>query len=357
MAEKILMKGNEALAEAAIRAGCRYFFGYPITPQNEIPEYMSRRLPEVGGVYLQAESEVSAINMVFGAAGAGARVLISSSSPGISLMQEGISYIAGAELPCVIINVVRGGPGLGGILPAQSDYFQATRGGGHGDYYLIVLAPHDLQEAVDLVMLAFELADKYRNPVMVFADGFLGQMMEPVEFKKEIDPSALPPKKWAVGEAKGRERNLIKTLYLDPKELEAHNLKLKRKYEEITRNEVRYETYMMDDAEIAITAYGTSARIAKTAIGVLRKKGIKAGLIRPITLFPFPYKVYENFVNQLKYMLVVEMSMGQFIHDVEFAVKDKIRLGFLGHAGGVTPTYEEMIDLILAESGKEGDHA
>lgn len=355
MAEKLLMKGNEVLAEAAVRAGCRYFFGYPITPQNEIPEYMSKRLPEVDGVYLQAESEVAAINMVFGAAGAGARVLISSSSPGISLMQEGISYIAAAELPCVIINVSRGGPGLGGILPAQSDYFQATKGGGHGDYHLIVLAPHDLQEAFDLTYLAFELADKYRNPVMIYVDGFLGQMMEPVELRDPLDISKIPPKPWAISGAKGGERKLIKTLYLEGDKLEAHNFKLKRKYDEIVRNEVRYELYMMEDAEIAIAAYGTSARIAKTAIKTLREKGIRAGLIRPITLFPFPYDIYESFVDQLRYVLVVEMSMGQFVYDVEFAIKGRVPVGLLPHAGGIAPTVEEIVNRIVEELEKGSD--
>lgn len=355
MGEKLLMKGNEVLAEAAVRAGCRFFFGYPITPQNEIPEYMSWRLPEVGGVYLQAESEVAAINMVFGAAGAGARVLISSSSPGISLMQEGISYIAAAELPCVIINVVRGGPGLGGILPAQSDYFQATKGGGHGDYHLIVLAPHDLQEAFDLTMLAFELADKYRNPVMIYVDGFLGQMMEPVELRDPIDPASIPPKPWAISGAKGRERNLIKTLYLDGEKLEAHNFKLKKKYDEIVKNEVRYELYMMEDAEVAISAYGMSARISKTAVKILREKGLKVGLIRPITLFPFPYSVYESFSDKLKYVLVVEMSMGQFIYDVDYGLKRKVRVGLLPHAGGIVPTYEEIISYMLKEVMGGGD--
>lgn len=349
MGEKLLMKGNEVLAEAAIRAGCRFFFGYPITPQNEIPEYMSWRLPEVGGVYLQAESEVAAINMVFGAAGAGARVLISSSSPGISLMQEGISYIAAAELPCVIINVVRGGPGLGGILPAQSDYFQATKGGGHGDYHLIVLAPYDLQEAFDLTMLAFELADKYRNPVMVYVDGFLGQMMEPVELKDPIDLSDIPSKPWAISGAKGRERNLIKTLYLEGEKLEAHNFKLKKKYEEIIKNEVRYELYMMEDADMAISAYGMSARISKTAVKILREKGIKIGLIRPISLFPFPYGVYEAFSDKLKYVLVVEMSMGQFVYDVDYGLRRKVRVDLLPHAGGIAPTYEEIVSHVLRE--------
>ncbi|MCS7233838.1 MAG: 3-methyl-2-oxobutanoate dehydrogenase subunit VorB [Synergistetes bacterium] len=355
MAEKLLMKGNEVLAEAAVRAGCRFFFGYPITPQNEIPEYMSWRLPEVGGVYLQAESEVAAINMVFGAAGAGARVLTSSSGPGISLMQEGISYIAAAELPCVIINVARGGPGLGGILPAQSDYFQATKGGGHGDYHLIVLAPHDLQEAFDLTVLAFELADKYRNPVMIYVDGFLGQMMEPVEIRDPVDLSNIPPKPWAITGAKGRKRNLIKTLYLEGEMLEAHNFKLKKKYEEIAQNEVRYELYMMEDAEIAISAYGISARISKTAVKILREKGIKIGIIRPITLFPFPYNVYESFSDKLKYVLVVEMSMGQFVYDVDYGLKRKVPVDLLSHAGGIAPTYEEIVSCIMEKFGKGGN--
>jgi len=341
MGEKVLITGNEAIAESAIQAGCRFFFGYPITPQNKIPEYMSERLPQVGGCFIQAESEIAAIYMVFGAAGAGARVMTSSSSPGISLKMEGISYIAAAELPCVIVNIMRGGPGLGGILPSQSDYFQATKGGGHGDYRLIVIAPSTVQEAADLMMDAFDLADKYRNPVMVLGDGYIGQMMEPVEFKTR-PPQELPAKDWAVTGAKGRPRNLIKTLYLDPEALEQHNLKLHRKYQEIIKNEVRVETYFTGDAEIIIAAYGTVARIAKTAIKNLREKGIRAGLLRPITLFPFPYETFSKISEKVDNILVVEMSLGQMIEDVKLGVCGKAKVHFYGRVGGMVPTYDEI---------------
>jgi len=341
MMEKKLMTGNEAIAEAAVQAGCRYFFGYPITPQNEIPEYMSKRLPEVGGVYLQAESEVAAINMLFGAAGAGARVMTSSSGPGISLMQEGISFLAAAQLPCVIVNIMRGGPGLGGIQPSQSDYFQATKGGGHGDYHLIVLAPHTVQEAVSLTMEAFDLADKYRIPVMILGDGYLGQMMEPVEFKKAV--LHLPTKTWALTGAKGRPKNIIKTLYLDPEVLEKVNLEINRKMPGITKNEVHVETYQIDDAEVIIAAYGTVARIAKTAIKVLREKGIKVGMIRPITAFPFPYETFEKTADKVKKFLVVEMSFGQMLEDVKLGVCGKAQIKFYGRTGGMVPSYDEII--------------
>jgi 2-oxoglutarate ferredoxin oxidoreductase subunit alpha len=337
----VFMTGNEAIAEAAIQAGCRYFFGYPITPQSEIPEYMSRRLPEVGGVYLQAESELAAINMIFGAAGAGARVMTSSSSPGISLMQEGISYIVGAELPCVIVNIMRGGPGLGGIQPSQSDYFQATKGGGHGDYHLLVLAPHTLQEVVSLTMEAFDLADKYRNPVIILGDGCMGQMMEPVEFRAKA-PSKLPPKDWALTGAKGRPPNVVKSLYLDPALLEKHNLKINAKIQQMLNNEVRVETYLTDDADLVIAAYGTVARIAKTAIKNLRERGVKAGLIRPITLFPFPYKTFRDIAETTEKFLVVEMSLGQMVEDVKLGVCDNAQVGFYGRTGGVIPSYDEI---------------
>lgn len=340
--EKRFMTGNEAIAEAAIQAGCRYYFGYPITPQNEIPEHMSRRLPEVGGTFLQAESEIAAIYMVFGAAGAGARVMTSSSSPGISLKQEGISYIAAAELPCVIANIMRGGPGLGGIQPSQSDYFQATKGGGHGDYHLLVLAPSTIQEAVSLTMDAFDLADKYRNPVMILGDGHIGQMMEPVVFERKSPPN-LPVKEWALTGAKGRPSNLIKTLDLNPVILEQHNLKIYRKLQEMTKNEVRVENYLTDDAEVIIAAYGTVARIAKTAIQVLRNKGVKVGLIRPITLYPFPYKAFEDITKRVNKVLVVEMSLGQMIEDVKLGVCGKADVRFYGRVGGMIPSYEEII--------------
>lgn len=350
MAEKVLMKGNEAIAEAAIKAGCRYFFGYPITPQNSLPEYMSRRLPQVGGVFLQAESEVAASNMVYGAAGAGARVLTSSSSPGISLKMEGISYIAGAELPAVIVNIMRGGPGLGSIQPSQSDYFQATKGGGHGDYYLTVLAPSTVQEAVDLTIEAFEIADRYRNPVMILGDGIIGQMMEPVEFKKEINPDDLPKKEWATDGAKDREVNVINSLFLDPKELEDHNLKLKKKYQLMKENELRYETVRMEDAEIGIVAYGTTARIASSAIDMARDKGIKVGLIRPISLYPYPYEIINKAADQVDSFLTVEMSNGQMVEDVKLGVNGKKPVYFYGRSGGMVPTPEE----ILAEIEKIG---
>ena len=340
--DKVFMAGNEAFAEAAIRAGCRYYFGYPITPQNEIPEYMSKRLPEVGGVYLQAESEVAAINMVFGAAGAGARAMTSSSSPGISLMQEGISYMVGAQLPCVIVNIMRGGPGLGGIQPSQSDYFQATKGGGHGDYHLLVLAPHTMQEAVNLTIEAFGLADKYRHPVMVLGDGYMGQMMEPVEFEQTA-PKEPPQKDWALTGARDRSPNVVKSLYLDPTVLEKHNLAINRKIQEIIKNEVRVENYLTDDAEVIIAAYGTVARIAKTAIKTLREKGLKVGMIRPITVFPFPYEAFEKAAEEVDKFLVVEMSLGQMVEDVKLGICGKAKARFYGRTGGMVPSYDEIV--------------
>jgi len=351
--EKKFMTGNEAIAEAAIQAGCRYFFGYPITPQNEIPEYMSKRLPEVGGVYLQAESEVAAINMIFGAAGAGARTMTSSSGPGISLMQEGISFIAAAQLPCVIVNIMRGGPGLGGIQPSQSDYFQAVKGGGHGDYHMLVLAPHTVQEAVSLTIDAFDLADKYRNPVMILGDGYLGQMMEPVEFKKFSTPN-LPAKTWALTGAKGRPPNLLRTLYLDPVVLEKKNLEINRKIQEITKNEVHVETYQTDNAEVIIAAYGTVARIAKTAIKILRERGLRVGLIRPISLFPFPYETFGKIADNVSKFLVTEMSFGQMLEDVKLGICGKAKIQFYGRTGGMVPTYDEIINETV-KLAKEAD--
>jgi 2-oxoglutarate ferredoxin oxidoreductase subunit alpha len=341
MAKKEFMSGNDAIAEAAVQAGCRFYFGYPITPQNEIGERMSWRLPQVGGGFVQAESEVSAIYMVFGAAGAGARVMTSSSSPGISLMQEGISYIAAAELPCVLVNMMRGGPGLGGIQPSQSDYFQATKGGGHGDYHLLVLAPSTAQEAVNLTMLAFDLADKYRNPVMILGDGNIGQMMEPVEFKP---PKPFVAKKdWAIAGAKNRPRNIIKTLYLDPVVLEKRNLEIARKLSEAVKNEVRFESYMTEDAEIIVAAYGTVARIAKTAIRILRDEGIKSGLLRPVSLYPFPAQAFAKAAEKVKNILVVEMSLGQMLEDVKLAVCDRTNVHFYSRVGGMVPSYDEIV--------------
>lgn len=344
---KELWKGNEAIAEAAIKAGCRYFFGYPITPQNEIPEYMAMRMPQIdGGCFLQAESEVAAINMVYGAAGSGARVMTSSSSPGISLKQEGITYIAGAELPCVVVNIVRGGPGLGGIQPAQSDYFQATKGGGHGDYRLVVLAPASVQEAVDLVQEAFDIADQYRNPVMIMGDGMIGQMMEPVEFT-EIKKRNLPEKPWATVGTKGeRKPNVINSLFIDPAECEKHNFKLFEKYKEIEKNETKVETYNLEGAELVFVAYGTTSRIVKNAINSLAKEGIKAGLVRPITLWPYPYKAVEEAAAQagVKAVLTVEMSMGQMVEDVRLAVNGKKPVHFYGRTGGMVPTPKAIVE-------------
>lgn len=337
---KHLMKGNEAIAEAAIKAGCRFFFGYPITPQNQIPEYMSKRMPEIGGCFLQAESEVAAINMVYGASGAGARVMTSSSSPGISLKQEGISYMACAELPAVIVNMVRGGPGLGSIQPAQSDYFQMTKGGGHGDYKLIVFAPDSVQEAVDLTYSAFDTADKYRTPVVILGDGMIGQMMEPVEMPEEI--AELPEKPWATtGCAKG-ERRIINSLYIEPDVMEKVNLRLQEKYNTIARNETRWEEYFMEDSEMVITAYGTTARIAKKSIKELRKAGVKAGLIRPITLWPFPAEAINKAAARAKAFLTVEMSCGQMVEDVRLAVNGQAPVEFFGRAGGMIPSWKEI---------------
>ncbi|MBQ9941667.1 MAG: 3-methyl-2-oxobutanoate dehydrogenase subunit VorB [Christensenellaceae bacterium] len=346
MAKK-LMKGSEAIAEAAIQAGCRFFFGYPITPQNQIPEYMSKRMPQVDGCFLQAESEVAAINMVYGAAGAGARVMTSSSSPGISLKQEGISYIACAELPCVVCNIVRTGPGLGGIQPSQGDYFQATKGGGHGDYHLVVLAPSSVQEAADLVMEAFDIADMYRNPVMILGDGMIGQMMEPVEFK-EPKKRQLPEKTWAAtGWDGSRDRAIINSLYIEPEVMKVVSDRLQQRYATIAKNEVRVEEYMMDDAEYCIAAYGTIARIAKSAIAKARAMGIKVGLIRPITVWPFPSESYKKAAEKVDAFLTVEMSAGQMVEDVRLAVDGKKPVEFYGVMGGFVPTPEDILEQII----------
>ncbi len=345
-----MMKGNEAIAEAAVQAGCRYFFGYPITPQNEIPEYMSARLPEVGGAFLQAESEVSAINMVFGAASTGARVMTSSSSPGISLKQEGISYIVGAELPCVIVNMVRGGPGLGSIQPAQSDYYQATRGGGHGDYRMIVYAPASIQEAVELTQKAFDSADRYRNPVMILGDGCIGQMMEPVSMPEYKKPDDLGEKTWAATgyhPGCGRERNIINSLYIEPDRCEQHNLDLQAKYDAMKEREVMVKEEMAEDADIIVVAYGTTARIALTAVRKAREQGIKAGLIRPITVWPFPEKEIAAAAQRCKAFLTVEMSLGQMVDDVRLAVNGRRPVEFFGRTGGMIPGVSEIYDRIL----------
>lgn len=349
---KVLMKGNEAIGAAAINAGCRYFFGYPITPQNEIPEYMSREMPKVGGTFVQAESEVAAINMVYGASGAGARVMTSSSSPGIALKQEGITYIAGAELPCVIVNIVRGGPGLGGIQPAQSDYNQSTRGGGNGDYKLLVYAPANLQEMVDMVQEAFDAADFYRNPVMVVGDGMIGQMMEPVEFKPYVPTRILQDKKWATDGTKGKRKpNIINSLFLDPALLEEHNVKLQAKYKAIKENEARAEVYNMENARVAIVAYGTTSRIAKNAIAILKSEGIEVGLIRPMTLWPFPDKAFESIPDTCEALLSVEMSMGQMLEDIKVATHCKLPVEFYGRSGGMIPEPDAIVEKIKAMLG------
>lgn len=342
---KVLMKGNEAVAKAAIEAGCNFFAGYPITPQNEIPEYMSREMPIAGGTFVQAESEISAINMIYGASGAGARAMTSSSSPGIALKQEGITYMAGAELPAVIVNMMRGGPGLGGIQPAQSDYYMSTRGGGNGDYRHVVYAPSSIQEAVDYVQEAFDVADYYRMPVIVLADGMIGQMMEAVEFNKKEATRQLEPKTWATTGTKGeREHNIINSLYLEAAELEKHNHKLQAKYDIIEKTEARYENLMVEDAEIVLVAYGTTARIVKNAVLQLREEGVKAGLIRPITLWPYPVEAFKGLVA--KNMLCVEMSMGQMVEDVKLAVECKIPVHFTGRVGGMIPEPTQIINVV-----------
>lgn len=338
------MKGNEAIGEGAVRAGCRYFFGYPITPQSELPHYLAKRMPEVGGLYLQSESETAAANMVFGAAGAGARVMTSSSGPGISLMQEGISYLAGAELPCVIVNMIRGGPGLGNIAPAQSDYFQAVKGGGHGDYRLICLAPASVQEIIDLMQVAFDLADKYRNPVMLLADGILGQMMEPVELGAE-KAVQLPEKPWAAtGRTKGGPKRLINSLYIVPEECEQHNIKLGKKYTAITKAEQRWEEYQLEDAKLAIVAFGTSARICKAVVDQARKEGLAVGLIRPITVWPYPTIALQRIREKVDSFLVVEMSMGQMVEDVRLAVEGQKPVHFYGRVGGMVPVARDIFN-------------
>lgn len=346
---KILMKGCEAIAEAAIKAGGTNYFCYPITPQTEVAEYLARRMPEVGGVFLQAESEVAASNMLFGAASAGVRAFTTSSSPGISLMQEAMSYITAAELPVVFINIMRNGPGLGGILPSQGDYFQATRGGGHGDYRMLVLAPSSIQEAVDLTMLAFDLADKYRNPVMLLGDGLIGQMMEPVTFDNVPKPQPVDKSSWAVTGAKGRKPNLVKTLYLDPSGAELLNQRLTAKYEEMNKHEIRYEEYNMDATPaVVIVAFGTTARVCKTAVDEMKAEGIEVGMFRPISLYPFPKLEIRALTKRrtVKQFLVVEMNTGQMLEDVELAVLGKKPVTFYGRQGGIVPSPEEVIEQI-----------
>lgn len=340
---RILMKGNEAFGEGAILAGCDCYFGYPITPQTELLEFMSRRMPELGRIFLQAESEIAAIYMVYGAAVTGRRAMSSSSGPGIALKQEGLSYLAGAELPAVVVNVMRCGPGLAGIAPAQADYFMATKPG-HGDYHSIVLAPASVQEAMDLTMLAFELADKYRNPAMVLADGIIGQIMEPVELREPV--GVLPPKPWTLTGAKGRARRVLKTVNMIPEELYKHNLHLQAKYATMRAEEVRFVTYRLEDADIGVVAYGSAARVVQTAIGMARAEGLKAGLLRPVTLFPFPAQAVGEMAEKVSFILTVEMSAGQMVEDVRLAVEGRTPVHLLSRMGGVVPAPEEVLEEI-----------
>lgn len=353
MAEKVLMKGNEALAEAAIQCGCKHYFGYPITPQTEIAAYMSKRLPKEGGVFLQAESEVAAINMVLGATAAGVRSMTSSSSPGVSLKSEGVSYIAGSDLPALIINVQRGGPGLGGIQPSQSDYWQATKALGHGDFQMFVLAPSTIQEMVDFVPLAFEVGEKYRVPSMILSDGMLGQMMEPVEFPEKKD-TAIAEKPWATnGHQNKRPKNIVNSLYIEPEVLENLVKERYERYEKIKAEEQRAEEFMTEDAEIVVVAFGASSRVARSAIKTAREEGIKVGMIRPITLWPFPEKTIEKVVPTAKKFLCVEMNMGQMVDDVRLVVNGRKPVEFFGRTGGVIPTPAEVLEQIRALAGKE----
>lgn len=342
MTETKLMKGNEALAEAAIQAGCDAYFGYPITPQSEVLEYLAREMPKHNRLVMQAESEVASINMVYGAAGAGFRAMTSSSSPGFSLMQEGISYMAGAELPCLLVNVNRAGPGLGTIQPGQGDYFQSVKGGGHGDYRMIVLAPASVQEMADFVFLGFDLADKYRNPVLILSDGAIGQMMEKVTFKPYTKPAYDKP--WATtGKPKTRDRNYITSLFIQPEAMEQHNLKLEAKFKQMCENEVRHEEMNTEDADYLFVAYGLSARICQKAMDIAREKGIKVGLFRPITLFPYPYERLHQLAGQLKRVLTVELNSGQMVEDVRLGVNGKVPVDFYGRLGGMMPTPESIV--------------
>jgi 2-oxoglutarate ferredoxin oxidoreductase subunit alpha len=351
LGEVVIMKGNEALAEAAIRAGMDAYFGYPITPQSEVIEYLAQEIPKRGGIILQAESEVAAINMIYGAGGAGGRVMTTSSSPGISLMQEGISYIAGAEIPCLLANVNRGGPGLGTIQPAQGDYFQSTRGGGHGDYYTICLAPASVQEMFDFVYLGFELAEKYRNPALILSDGALGQMMEKVKLREDKLPKN--DISWAAtGKPKTRDRNIVTSLFLQPEKMEKINLGLQAKYKKIRENEQRWETRMTDDAEYLITAYGLSARIGMKAVDILRDKGYKIGLFRPITLWPYPIKGLSPLLDKVKKVLDFELNAGQMIEDVELVNRGRVPVSFFGRMGGMIPSPDDVAEFFIKEVAK-----
>ena len=351
MAEKVLMKGNEAIAEAALHAGCRHYFGYPITPQTEIAAYMAKKMPKIGGTFLQAESEIAAINMVYGVASAGYRVMTSSSSPGIALKSEGLSYLAGADLPALVVNVQRGGPGLGGIQPSQSDYFQATKAGGHGDFRMIVLAPSSVQEMAELTVKGFELADTYRMTAMILADGTMGQMMEPVDLASlEVKPA--PEKPWATNGTKlARKHNITNSLSLVPEELEQLNFARYERYQAIEENEAMYEEYMMEDAEICIAAFGIAARVSKNAINEARKQGIKVGMIRPITLWPFPKAAFRKAADQVKSFISVELSMGQMIEDVRLASECKKPVTLCNRAGGMIPSPAEVLEAIKKANG------
>lgn len=354
MSEKVLMKGNEAIAEAAIVAGCRHYFGYPITPQTEIAAYMAKKMPKIGGTFLQAESEIAAINMVYGVSSAGLRVMTSSSSPGVSLKGEGLSYLAGADLPALIVNVQRGGPGLGGIQPSQSDYFQATRGGGHGDYHMIVLAPSSVQEMAELTVKGFELADKYRMTAMILADGTMGQMMEPVALD-DLKVAPMPAKPWATtGTGMKRPHNIVNSLFLKPEELEKTNFERYERYAAIQATEAKAEEYRMEDAEICIAAFGIAARVSKNAVDEARKMGIKAGLIRPITLWPFPNEVFRKAADHVKAMISVELSMGQMIEDVRLASECRVPVTLCNRAGGMIPTPDQVLDAIVTAA--KGGH-
>jgi len=355
MSKTLLMKGNEALAEAAIIAGCRHYFAYPITPQNEIPAYMANRMPEVNGTFLQAESELAAINMVFGAAAGGVRAMTTSSSPGMALKQEGISYIAGAELPCVLVNIMRGGPGLGGIAGAQGDYFMSTRGGGNGDYRTIVLTPGNAQELADFTVEAFDLADEYRMPVLILADGYLGQMSEPVVLPEPTGKSFDKP--WAVTGAKGRSKNTVASLRLVPDNaLEMHNLHLQEKYDQITEKVRRFDTYKADDADWLIVAYGTAARISRTAVDRLRAEGVKVGLFRLKAAWPFPGRELKDLAKKTRKVLTVEMSLGQMVEDVKLAINGEVPVDFYGRAGGAVPALDDIIGRIMSYEREEHTH-
>ena len=354
MADKVLMKGNEAIAEAAIIAGCRHYFGYPITPQTEIAAYMAKRMPKIGGTFLQAESEIAAINMVYGVASTGYRVMTSSSSPGIALKSEGLSYLAGADLPALVVNVQRGGPGLGGIQPSQSDYFQATRSGGHGDFRMIVLAPSSVQEMAEFTVKGFELADKYRMTSMILADGTMGQMMEPVSLDFDVKP--MPEKPWATtGTKMARPHNIVNSLFLSPDQLERTNFERFDRYAKIEETEAMYEEYLMEDAEICIAAFGIAARVAKNAINEARAQGIKVGMIRPMTLWPFPKAPFRAAADRVKAMISVELSMGQMIEDVRLATECRVPVTLCNRVGGMIPAPELILAAIVEAANKGGN--